>query len=86
MNIGFTCGDDVTHSPVMLELGKRMKITMAVKTGLSVKWHILGRSGSGEGEGRAREGAGGRLAPGLRRRGVDITRDGAGGQLLTRGS
>ena len=51
MSVGFTGGDDVRHSSAMLELGKHMKITMAVKMELSVKWHILGRRG-GKGGGR----------------------------------
>lgn len=48
MSIGFTGEDDVRHSSAMLELGKHMKITMAVKMELSVKWHIFGRRGSRE--------------------------------------
>lgn len=49
MSVGFTGGDDVRHSSAMLELGKHMKITMAVKMELSVKWHILGRRGKRRG-------------------------------------
>lgn len=56
MSIGSTGGDDVRHSSVMLGLGKHMKITMAVKMELSVKWHILGKRGNRE----EREGEGGK--------------------------
>lgn len=70
MSVGFTGGDDVRHSSAMLELGKHMKITMAVKMELSVKWHILGRrgkrrggKGGGWGGGQARENIGGRFTP-----------------------
>lgn len=71
MSIGFTGGDDVRHSSAMLELGKHMKITMAVKMELSVKWHILGRrgkrrGGKGLGEGVASQREYRReIAPGL---------------------
>lgn len=50
VSVGFTGGDDVRHSSAMLELGKHMKITMAVKMEHSVKWHILGRRGKRRGE------------------------------------
>lgn len=49
MCTGLTCGDDVTHSSVMLELGKCMNVTVAVEMELSVKWHVLGRRRSREG-------------------------------------
>lgn len=61
VSVGFTGGDDVRHSSAMLELGKHMKITMAVKMELSVKWHILGRRGKEE-----REKVGGGGAPSQR--------------------
>ena len=70
VSVGFTGGDDVRHSSAMLELGKHMKITMAVKMELSVKWHILGRrgkrrggKGGGWGGSQARENIGGRFTP-----------------------